>query len=139
MKYVMLLALIGNLNYAMQRIAILEKLADEKSSITKKMLKDAHNVFKLSTKKYDTKLTSKALWGLAAAWDDSFGDSGLELAQFLIVAGAHPKEEIMIEEFLQVRKNDGTIQSMATESYETTPLQASSGSLKKYFETQYKP
>ncbi len=131
----MLFALTCNLQYAMQRVEILKKLACEKSNVTQKLLKDAHTLLKLSTKKYDAQLASKALWGLAAAWDDSFGVTGIELAQFLIAAGADPLKEIEIEDFIQTKKPDGSICCMTGNSYETTAFSASSGALKKYLES----
>lgn len=136
MKYVMLFALMCTLNNAMQRVAVLQMLADEKKNLTHKAIKDAVNVFRLSNKKYDTNLTSKALWGLAAAWDNSFGNNGIELAKLLINAGANPNEKLIIEEVMQAKKKDGNFYCVSVGgNYETTAFDTAHGTLKDFFES----
>lgn len=136
MKYTVLLMLICSSNYTMQRVEILKKLADEKTPLTQKIITDACNAFRSSNAKYDRMLTSKALWGLAAAWDNAFGNDGIELANFLINAGANPKEQLTIEEIVQTKTKDGaTCYISLGENYETTAWNAAQGDLKKFFES----
>jgi hypothetical protein len=119
----------------MQRVAILKKLADEKIPLTQKIIRDACIIFRHSNKKYEKILVSKALWGLSAGWDNSFGNNGIECAQLLIKAGANPKEQLTIEEVLQVKNENGTVHSWIGESYETTPFDTAQGDLKNFFES----
>lgn len=136
MKCLILLILISNVSFAMQRVVILKMLADEKTNLTKKIITDACSVFRSSNKKYDRILTSKALWGLAAAWDNSFGDEGIELAKLLINAGANPKEQVTVEEVMQAKKKDGTTYYVSMgDYYETTAWSAAHGDLKQYFQS----
>lgn len=136
MKYAVLLVLIFNVNFGMQRVVMLQTLADEKVDLTKKIITDACNAFKLSNTKYDKILTSKALWGLAAAWDNTFGNDGIELAKLLINAGANPKEQVRIEEIARSKRKDGTNCYVPMgEYYETSAWNAAHGTLKEYFQS----
>lgn len=135
MKYIFLLVIITNLNLAMQRVAVLQALADEKTDLTKKIISDALNVFKLSNAKYDKLLVSKALWGLAAGWDNSFGNDGICLAKLLISAGANPKEQLVIQEVAKAKREDGkTYYVPVGEYYEASAFNAAHGTLKEFFE-----
>ncbi len=136
MKYTVLLMLICSSNYTMQRVAILKKLADEKTPLTQKIINDTCILFRHSNKKYEKRLASKALWGLSAGWDNSFGKNGIECAQLLIKAGANPKEQLTIEEVLQLKNQSGAVYWVCIgENYETTSFNAAHGDLKQFFES----
>ena len=128
-----MLLLCNNATYAMQRTALLNLLGNERTSLTSKHIKDACCLLVGLEGKYEKTVLTKALWGLAAAWDDSFGKDGIEVAKVLLQAGANPQAKVTVEEVLPLKnqKESGFCYT-STGSYETTVLESAKGALKNY-------
>lgn len=134
MKYITVLLCTTTLLSGMQRVAVLKVLADEKRALTLQDITNAHVFLKGLKSRTDKKLLAKALWGLAAAWDDTFGNKGLEIAEILIHAQADPYALIEVAEIASLSKKKGGYSYILFDCYQTSAMCTAKGALKKYFE-----
>lgn len=129
MKYICLTITLAFIPlYGMQRLPFLQILASEEIPLTRKHIQNASIVLKgLSKKNCPPGLATKALWGLAAAWNDSFDKDGEIVARILVKAGADLQEPLLVEDvvFLQKRR-------MSCGTYTTTILEAAHSMLKNH-------